>query len=475
MSKTIQFCELQTAYTRLYSTLQALPYRHYLTGSTAHAGLEAAGVSARRPRGYEAGMIFDALLLGWLALVLPLGLSAAVGSRAPRAIGPPIGLLGSITTAILPQLLLGELLLFGLSLGYAAPATAIGVGLGGLPLLLTGLRAHRVRLRPTAADGPAGAGSALPRTGTGGGRLRLWGWGLLLRAPARAEVRRETVRGWRSGAGWSLDLDLYRPASPAIEPGHPRPAILFLHGGAWVAGSRAQNWYYCTELAASGFVVCSASYRLAPRFPLQAAVSDAKAAVAYLREHAVALGVDPDRIGVIGASAGGHLASMVALTAGDSSLQPGFEDRDCSVQSAVSMYGVADLLWPTVTRPHALTRTFLERWIVQEKASATPDLYRRLSPAHRASANAPPFLLVHGDQDALVPLKESGRLHQALVLVGADVSLLVAVGATHAFTVHPSPPAAQALQAILRHFEATLRPPAGRASDAPPTAATEDP
>jgi hypothetical protein len=59
--------------------------------------------------------------------------------------------------------------------------------------------------------------------------------------------------------------------------------------------------------------------------------------------------------------------------------------------------------------------------------------------------------------------------------VGADVSLLVAVGATHAFTVHPSPPAAQALQAILRHFEATLRPPAGRASDAPPTDATEDP
>src|SRR5262245_36610238 len=112
------------------------------------------------------------------------------------------------------------------------------------------------------------------------------------------------------GGGKALQLDLYSPKKLT----HPLPAILFIHGGGWTSGYRQIYHYYCTKFAEHGYVVATASYRLAGEAPFPAAVEDVKCAVRWLRANAKKLGIDSDKIAVAGGSAGGHLAMMIGYS-----------------------------------------------------------------------------------------------------------------------------------------------------------------
>jgi acetyl esterase/lipase len=140
-----------------------------------------------------------------------------------------------------------------------------------------------------------------------------------------------------------LRLDVFRPR----EPGHDRPVLLHIHGGGWVIGSKdTQGLPLMRRLAAEGWVVVNANYRLSPRATFPDHLIDIKRAIAWVRAHAADHGGSPDSIIIAGLSAGAHLASLAALTPNRPELQPGFEDVDTRLAGCVSMYGVYDVQGP---------------------------------------------------------------------------------------------------------------------------------
>ena len=128
---------------------------------------------------------------------------------------------------------------------------------------------------------------------------------------------------------------------------------------------------------------------------------DVKRAIAWVRSNIAEYGGDPDFIAITGGSAGGHLASLAALTAGDERLQPGFEDADTTVQAAAPHYGVYDLT--NVDNMHGLMMPLLEHVVMQARFADNPQLYRDASPMFRVHPDAPPFFVLHGENDAVVP------------------------------------------------------------------------
>lgn len=213
-----------------------------------------------------------------------------------------------------------------------------------------------------------------------------------------------------------LRLDLLRLRGQA--PGR-RPAVMHLHGGAWMMFSK---WPVANVfLARAGFMTVSVDYRLAPGAVFPAQLHDVKTAVRWLRAHADAYGIDPDRIGVWGVSAGGHLAGLLGTTAG----QPDFEgaeggwaEESSEVQAVGNVCGVMDFLDPAMPfgpEPFALFGAPL---------AERPDLAVRASPVTHASAYAAPFLHLHGRQDGEVPVSQVRRMHAALSAAGARSELV---------------------------------------------------
>jgi acetyl esterase/lipase len=236
--------------------------------------------------------------------------------------------------------------------------------------------------------------------------------------------------------GQRLLADLYRPATE-----QPPPVVLYVHGGGFARGSRSDNAEdRLAALAAHGVAVLSLDYRLVPavRFPAQ--LHDVKAAVRWARANAASLGVDGGRAGIWGASAGALLASLVALTPGQAGLDGELGDhldQSSAVQAVVAWFGVADLL-------ASASRSWLEAQILPfdfeaallgvasaADVPAAGDLARQASPLTWVSAEAPPFLIAHGDRDRVVPAAQSHMLHEALVRAGAHSSLLLLGGAGH--------------------------------------------
>lgn len=241
-------------------------------------------------------------------------------------------------------------------------------------------------------------------------------------------------------------LDVYRPA------GHPTncPVLLFIHGGAWVVGSKEeQGLPLIQRLAAHGWVCVSANYRLSPRATFPAAIIDVKSALRWVREHIAEYGGDPNFIVISGGSAGGHLASLAALTPGDPAWQPGFEGADTSVAACVPFYGVYDF-----TDRHGHWRkskllAILERAVFKKKRSAAPDEFDRASPMSRVTPDAPPFFVLHGTHDTLVPVEDARYFVRALrEHTKAPVAYAELPGAEHAFEIFPSERALHALRAV---------------------------
>jgi len=190
-----------------------------------------------------------------------------------------------------------------------------------------------------------------------------------------------------------------------------RPAVLLIHGGAWLFGTRHQLHWYGERLAENGYVTAAIGYRMMPDYPFPACLYDCKAAVRWLRLHAKEYRIDPNRIAVLGNSAGGHLAAMLAATRPEDDLE-GTQNGGASsaVQAAIVMYGVTDLSYYKSPRGYiglgGLAKVFMKSFVGKDAKSKT-DPYAAGSPDTYVHAGMCPVLLVHGTNDHQVPYMQS--------------------------------------------------------------------
>lgn len=281
-------------------------------------------------------------------------------------------------------------------------------------------------------------------------------WQRVLRPfPIRlADVERTKNVRFSRVRGIDLHLDLYRHRS------HPTgcPVLFQIHGGGWIGGRKDdQALPLMHQLAASGWVCVSADYRLSPHATFPDHLVDVKRALAWIREHVAEYGGDPRFVVVTGGSAGGHLAAMVALTQNDPAFQPGFESADTSVAGCVPFYGVYDFLDRSGAWQHPGLRTILERQVLKGSPEEIPELWEQASPISHVSANAPPFFVIHGDSDSLVPVGDARAFVRALREKSREpVAYAELPGAQHAFELFPSLRTIRVNQAVAR-FLAVLR------------------
>ena len=253
---------------------------------------------------------------------------------------------------------------------------------------------------------------------------------LLISTLAGAEPRVVTEIEFARVGERSLKLDLYLPDAEVKNP----PLIVYVHGGAWRAGSRDK--VPVRVLVDAGFAIASVDYRLSPEAVFPAQVHDIKAAIRFLRKNADAHGYDPKRIATAGSSAGGHLAALVGVTNGHSVLEGDVgEDGDQSsdVQAIVSFYGASNLTTIlSQSTPHGLSvrvpaLELLLGGAPEEKSS----LAELASPVFHVDAKDPPLFLIHGDQDPQMPVNQSLELVGAYEKAGASVRLEIVHGGTH--------------------------------------------
>lgn len=256
---------------------------------------------------------------------------------------------------------------------------------------------------------------------------------------------------YRRVGGRTIKLDVFQPAA-APAPGELRPAILQIHGGAWVIGDkREQGLPLLKFLAARGWVGFNANYRLSPGATWPDHLVDLKHAVAWIREHADDYGIDPGFVAVTGGSAGGHLAAMMALTANDPEYQVGIEEADTSIQAAVPFYGVYDFTNRNGTMPAEFVSWFLEPMVMKRFLADDPEAFAKASPLDRVHPGAPPFFIIHGDNDTLAPVEDAREFAKRLGEISeAPTFYLELHGAQHAFDIFGSIRTRRVLRAVYR-------------------------
>jgi acetyl esterase/lipase len=228
--------------------------------------------------------------------------------------------------------------------------------------------------------------------------------------------------------GAVLHLDLALPGEGA----GPFPAVVCLHGGGWVAGDRKQMAQTARVLARRGYVACAPDYRLAPldRFPAQ--VEDCKACVRWLRQNAKKYNLDPERIGVMGLAAGGHLACLLGVTGPDDGLEGAQNAGPSSrVQAVASLSGPTDLLALKDVKV-AVDRNLVP--LLGARPEEKPDAYKAASPIHYSPQTPPPFLLIHGETDPVVPARQAHDLADRLTRAGGKVRVLELEGEGHTWS-----------------------------------------
>jgi acetyl esterase/lipase len=244
--------------------------------------------------------------------------------------------------------------------------------------------------------------------------------------------------------GQALAMTLFAPSSDEAS----RPAVLEVHGGGWQHGSRLLSLSEsgaATDLVDAGFVVASIDYRLAPANPWPDQIIDVKCAVRYLRAHADDLGIDPNRIAALGTSAGGQLVSLLGTTGSSALWDTGpYPDESSAVEAVVDEFGPADLDaggWP------AGSIAMIQRVFGAAPGSSSPVL-AQASPVAHVSAGDPPFLIVQGTVDQVVPMTQSEQLAAQLRTDHVPVDLVMVAGGRHGLETpgeNPTPPAIAAL------------------------------
>ncbi|MFA5801626.1 MAG: alpha/beta hydrolase [Thermoleophilia bacterium] len=227
----------------------------------------------------------------------------------------------------------------------------------------------------------------------------------------------------------ALKMDVYYPKTM----NGPAPAVMYVHGGGWTQGDKNEGAGATAipSLVDAGFLVVSINYRLAPDDKFPAQIEDAKCAVRYLRANAALNSIDPDRIGAWGGSAGGHLVSLLGVTDGSEGFEGtgGYADQSSRVQAVVDMFGPSDLM--KEFSGGAIGRALGTQ--VFGTSDQGSDILAQASPVTHVSADDPPFLILHGAKDDLVPPEQSQELYDRLKAAGVPATLVMVENAGHGF------------------------------------------
>jgi acetyl esterase/lipase len=253
--------------------------------------------------------------------------------------------------------------------------------------------------------------------------------------------------------GRRFELDVYQHRDAPVGA----PVLLQVHGGGWVIGEKEQQGIpLMMRMAARGWVCVAINYPLSPKARWPQHIVGVKRAIAWIREHIGEYGGDPSFVAVTGQSAGGHLSALAALTPNDPVWQPGFEEVDTTVQACAPHYGVYDFTAEDGTRASKLRmETLLKRWVMPGDARY-PDDYRAASPLYRVNADAPPFFILHGTNDTLVPVNDARVFAAALRSISSQpVAYAEIKGAQHAFDLFPSVRSAHVVRGVERFLDWT--------------------
>ena len=246
-------------------------------------------------------------------------------------------------------------------------------------------------------------------------------------------------------------LDLYLPEKAAGPP----PVIVWVHGGGWWEGNK--DWRRAVPLVPKGYAVANINYRLSQHALFPAQIEDCKAAVRWLRANAKKYGLDPDHIGAWGPSAGGHLVALLGTTAGVKELEGtgGNLDQSSRVQCVVDWFGPTDLatMGGRYDQPGSSVARLIGGPVLTNREKAD-----RASPLHYVTKNAAPFLIMHGDQDDVVPLSQSVKLAEALRRAGVEVTLQIYKGAGHGGRAFTSPESWKLIEDFFARHLRVLKP-----------------
>ena len=242
--------------------------------------------------------------------------------------------------------------------------------------------------------------------------------------------------------GEKMLLDIARPTGPG-----PHPCVVCLHGGAWKFGKKDHlsktSRYLDVEfgtgkksliewLAGEGYVAVAVGYRLMPKHKFPAPVEDAKTAVRYLRANAAKFDIDAGRVAAIGYSAGGHIAALVGTTTSDDGFDGTlYREQSSRVTCVVDFFGPTDL---SLFVEAEGVESAIFKPMLGARYRDNPEIYRRASPIEHVTKDAPPFLILHGTADILVPIIHSERFHKKLLDAGAKSELQTLPGEGHGWT-----------------------------------------
>jgi len=242
-------------------------------------------------------------------------------------------------------------------------------------------------------------------------------------------------------------LDIWR--RPDLDRNGRAPVLLQIPGGAWMVGNkRGQAHPLMSHLAELGWICVAINYRLSPRSTWPDHIVDVKRAIAWTKEHIAEYGGDPDWIAITGGSAGGHLTSLAALTPNDPRFQPGFEDADTRVDAAVPFYGVYDFA-ATGNEIHPLMAPMVAKNVFKVGRSEVTEPFRDASPISHVRQDAPPFFVLHGTNDSLVPVGQARSFVARLRELSHESVVYAELPyAQHAFEIFGSARAAHAAVAV---------------------------
>lgn len=288
--------------------------------------------------------------------------------------------------------------------------------------------------------------------------LNTWLVGAVSGVYAQSEIIVKNDLTYRKVNNEELQLDVAYPEKPQSL----RPGLILIHGGGWSGGQRQSFRGLMEKAAQRGYVAATVSYRLTSpqpdtglgKTPFPAQIHDCKAAVRWLKQHASEFNLDVERLGVLGGSAGGHLALLVGLT----DPQDMLEEEGADVQISSRVAAVVNIFGPTDLKRCYETSlgggVFLKA-LCQGAPQDSPELYRKASPVYYATADDPPVLTIHGTRDTLVPAEQAELLDQAMKAVGAPHELLLLEGQGHGFQGEA---AQRAEEAIWQFLAKRLRP-----------------
>lgn len=302
---------------------------------------------------------------------------------------------------------------------------------------------------PFPPDGPGNPGAAAPSARPAGGTL-----------PGKRPntlTPDDTVEFCTPAPGVELLMDIYYPDGHSADSNDP--AIVYVHGGGWTAGSRdtGEGSRYIPALVSHGYVVFAIDYRLAPEYPFPAQIEDAQCAIRHVRAEAATYGIDPDRIGAMGGSAGGQLVNLLGVAEdGDFATRGGYEEYSSEVQAVAAMYGASDFSDPNMANHNANHVQVFGTGVYEHDPSNTLWM---ASAVNYIDAGDADYLLLHGEEDPVVPVSQSEIFSAALEEAGVSVDFVRVANAGHGFDPaggRPDPSANALTTIMVKFFESHL-------------------